>query len=320
MRPTQTKGKMMNIIGFILESIGAIIGVILLIGFVILTAKLVLAYIKAVKKTRAGEMIVFTDWKDVGKSLYASFLMYVFMFTVVSMFGYILYGLLSIGLLIVGKDSHETFNWLMIIGLIASCIVAPFWIKYCIRYLKNSYQYTLNANQGNIENTRLAIAAKFLTIFTIIPAAIAGICFAIGSSFFAIKYRQIDNTTTKESKEIINKYGTRYKRHYTHKDTTEEARNKDIKLAGTLAMNAGIAGVSGLLLAISVGLIDSENKKRWAKQKAEMHEDDAETVEAQEILNDEHVNDSEGQSFQSEEKAYATESETDEIKETIEEQ
>ena len=185
--------------------------------------------------------------------------------------------------IIISIFSQKTSIWdtiLMIVGVIAAWGFIPYGIKRCIGYFKKMYQDCVQANQGNIEHARLALATKLLTLLVIVPGAIAYIAIAVGDTILSVQYRKTDNRTKWYSK-VNNRY-------YEHWDTKEEKHAKDIKLAKTVAKNTAITAIGVVLLSISVGLIDSENKKRQAKAESQLNteEQEAEIVEAQEIKQD----------------------------------
>ena len=59
-----------------LEIMSPTMDIVLRLVILILSIALLPAYVKAVKKTKVGEMVVFIDWKDVGKSLVTSLILY----------------------------------------------------------------------------------------------------------------------------------------------------------------------------------------------------------------------------------------------------
>ena len=283
MLPHKIQGISMVLVGILEAFLGliwAIVAFALICVILILTFKLLSAYVKTVKKTRNGEMIVFNDWKDVGHSLKASVLLY---FIAAFTAGAVIMTLGGIAGIIISIFSQKTSIWdtiLMIVGVIAAWGFIPYGIKRCIGYFKKMYQDCVQANQGNIEHARLALATKLLTLLVIVPGAIAYIAIAVGDTILSVQYRKTDNRTKWYSK-VNNRY-------YEHWDTKEEKHAKDIKLAKTVAKNTAITAIGVVLLSISVGLIDSENKKRQAKAESQLNteEQEAEIVEAQEIKQD----------------------------------
>lgn len=138
-----------------MEIMSPTMDIVLRLVILILSIALLPAYIKAVKKTKAGEMVVFTDWKDVGKSLVTSLILYLCVISVVAAAGFVIFTVFALISSFRG-DSSVLSLVLLILGSIAICIVAPFWIRFCVRRVKNSWQDSLIANPGNVEHARLS--------------------------------------------------------------------------------------------------------------------------------------------------------------------